>query len=273
MASPSDCNEPLREELGEAEPNLKDIHNLLKNIQGAIDIIQGTITSLAKDNSKLTEEVAELRHEISKSNSAVTKLQKELKDQNTYVASLEIELNRVKNTVKEQKENIEELQVSFEELEQYSRKNSVEIHGIPEDIDAQTDEIVCKVAEAVGVEMTAEKIEISHRLYRKQGIKPIIVKFANHNDKTKLYKARTQLKNVTLSSIFPSSLSSGQRNHRIFINENLTNYRREMMSLALQKKKDGKIISFWSLDGKVFIKTAPSGRPRKMLSIEDVKQL
>ena len=104
-------------ELGEAEQNLKDIYNLLKNIQGAIDIIQDTITSLAKDNGKLTEEVAELRHEISKSNSAVTKLQKELKNQNTYVASLEIELNRVKNTVKEQRENIEELQVSSEELE------------------------------------------------------------------------------------------------------------------------------------------------------------
>ena len=55
MASPSDCKEPLREELDEAEPNLKDIHNLLKNIQGAIDTMQGTITLLAKDNSKLTE--------------------------------------------------------------------------------------------------------------------------------------------------------------------------------------------------------------------------
>ena len=55
---------------------------------------------------------------------------------------------------------------------------------------------------------------------------------------SKLYKVRTQLKNVTLSSIFPSSLSSGQRNHRIFINENLTNYRREMMSLALHDRSE-----------------------------------
>ena len=36
------------------------------------------------------------------------------------------------------------------------------------------------------------------------------------------------------------------------------------MSLALQKRKDGKIISFSSLDGKVFIKTAPSRSPRKI---------
>ena len=133
----------------------------------------------------------ELRHAISKSNRSVTKLQKEFKDQNTYVASLEIELNRVKKkTFKDQKENIEELQVSIEELEQYSRKNSLEIHGIPEDIDVHS----------------TEKIEISHRLYRKQGIKPIIVKFANHKDKTKLYKTSLSAQECSSLNYFPELL-------------------------------------------------------------------
>ena len=55
--------------------------------------------------------------------------------------------------------------------------------GIPEDVGIPTAEIVCKTAQAVGVEMEPEKIEISHRLNRKKGIKPIIAKFANHKDK------------------------------------------------------------------------------------------
>ena len=33
------------------------------------------------------------------------------------------------------------------------------------------------------------------------------------------------------------------------------------------------ILSTWSLDGKIFIKTSPSGRPRQMFSIDDVKEL
>ena len=35
--------------------NLKDIHNTLKSIQGMISVMQGTIVTLVKENSKLSE--------------------------------------------------------------------------------------------------------------------------------------------------------------------------------------------------------------------------
>ena len=103
---------------------------------------------------------------------------------------MELELARVKKASKQQKSDIEDLQENLDGLEQYSRKTSLEFDGIPEDVGIPTDEVVCKVAQAVGVEMDPEKIEISHRLNRKKGIKPIIAKFANHKDKAKCYKAR-----------------------------------------------------------------------------------
>ena len=80
------------------------------------------------------------------------------------------------------------------------------------DVDIPTDEIVCKVAQAASVDLEPEKIEISHRLNRKKGIKPIIAKFANHKDKTKYYKARIRLKDVTLSS--PSSRPTWEQDWR-----------------------------------------------------------
>ena len=36
------------------EPNLKDIHNILKSIQGAISVMQSTIAKLVKENNKLS---------------------------------------------------------------------------------------------------------------------------------------------------------------------------------------------------------------------------
>ena len=72
-----------------------------------------------------------------------------------FVASLELELGRVKKASKQQKSDIEDLQVNLDELGQYTRKNSLEFHGIREDVGISTDEIVCKVA--VGVEMKPEK--------------------------------------------------------------------------------------------------------------------
>ena len=134
--------------------------------------------------------MAELRKVISKNNDEVEKLKKDLVSQNKYVASSELEVGRDKKASKQQKSDIEDLQVNLDQLEQCTRKNSLEFHSITEDVGFPTDEIVCKVSQAVGVEMEPEKIEILHRLNRKKGIKPIIANFANHKDKAKCYKAR-----------------------------------------------------------------------------------
>ena len=270
-----DTIEDIQEEteMSVTEPNLKDIHNILKSIQSAISDMQSTIAMLVKENNKLSGDVADLRHVIAKKNSEVEKLKEDFIKQNQYVASLELELGREKKASKQQRSDIQELQESLDELEQYSHKNSVEIHGIPENIGISTDEVVCTVAAAVGVQIAPENIEISHRLHRKKGIKPIIAKFPNHKDKAKLYRARVQLKNLTLSALFPNYSTTSLAEQRIFINENLTSYRSDMMKLAIGKRKDGKILSTWSLDGKIFIKTSPSGRPRQMFSMEEIKNL
>ena len=202
--------------------------------------MQGTIATLVKENEKLSGDVADLRHIIAKNNDKVEKLKEDFIKQNQYVASLELKLEYEKKASKQPRSDIQELQKSLDELEQYSRKNSVEIHGIPEDIGISTNEVICKVASAVGVEIAPENIEISHCLYRKKGTKPIIAKFPNHKDKAKLYKARVQLKNLTLYALFPSYSATGLAGQRIFINENLTSYRSDIMKLPLRNARTGR---------------------------------
>ena len=51
-------------------------------------------------------------------------------------------------------------QAEQDELEQYSRKNSLEIHGLPENVYSSTEEAVLKLAGALNVEMSASDIEI-----------------------------------------------------------------------------------------------------------------
>ena len=63
-----------------------------------------------------------------------------------------------------------------------TRKNSLEIHGIPESAYTSTEEVVLKLAGAITVDVKPEDIEISHKLNSK-GVKPIIVKFQNHKVK------------------------------------------------------------------------------------------
>ena len=87
-------------------------------------------------------------------------------------------------------------------LEQYTRKNSGKIHGLPESAYTETEDVVLKLAEALDVSVEPRDIEICHKLNR-NGNKPIIVKFISHKAKTNLYRARAKLKNVRVSNTFP----------------------------------------------------------------------
>ena len=135
-------------------------------------------------------------------------------------------LEDVRAKAEEREEEIEELYDLQDKLEQYTRKKSLEIHGIPESVYSSTEEAVIKVAEALDVEIGPEDIDISHKLHS-EGEKPIIVKFTSHKVKSRIYKKRTGLKNIKLSDLFPAASSAARvEGKKMFINENLTSYRK-----------------------------------------------
>lgn len=88
--------------------------------------------------------------------------------------------------------------------------------------------------------MSSNDIEISHHLKRRNSNTAIIVKFASHKVKTELSKARTRLKAVKLSSVFPRCpVSNPEFKDCIFIYENLTGHRRFVMGQANKIRRDG----------------------------------
>ena len=91
----------------------------------------------------------------------------------------------------------------------------------------------------------------------------------SHKVKSLLYKARTKLENVKTSAVFPSYAFVSREDQRIFINENLANYRRELFWKANKIKKDNMITSTWTKDGKIFVKTSLSGTPVRIYCEED----
>ena len=92
---------------------------------------------------------------------------------------------------------------------------------------------------------------------------------------TKLYKVRTKLKNVSFSGLFPSSSAATRvaASGKIYLFENLTSYRRKIVNRANEMRNEGLILSVWTMDGKIFIKTSPEGRPTKINELEDLDYL
>ena len=155
----------------------------------------------------------------------MTKTQKEQDD-------LEIQLAAAKKKIDVQESEIAELYDLQDALEQYTRKNSLEIHGVFVSAYIWTEEVVFKLAEALNVDINQNYVEISHKLHRK-GIKPIIVKFQSHKVKARMYKERAKLKHVRISDLYPDSpVATRVETGRIYLNENLTSYRRDILKQA-----------------------------------------
>ena len=83
------------------------------------------------------------------------------------VCQLTIKNHPVVNS--EQEEEIVELNDPQDDVEQYTRKNPLEIHGILESAYTST-KVVLKLAGAINVAVNPEDIEISRKLIRK-GVK------------------------------------------------------------------------------------------------------
>ena len=61
-------------------------------------------------------------------------------------------------------EESDRLRWEHDDLEQYSRKNSLEIHGIPQDAYSDIEAALFKVAEPLNITIEPEDIEISHKI-------------------------------------------------------------------------------------------------------------
>ena len=105
-------------------------------------------------------------------------------------------------------------------------------------------------------------------------MKPILVKFQSHKAKTRLYRARTKLKNFKVSQNFPeASAPTCVASERIFINENLTQFRKYIVTKANKKRKAGLLLSVWTLDGNIFVKTSPEGTPIRIFEESDLENI
>ena len=262
-----ETTEPKRANMATSDFDLQDTEEQEEDEQPALSDIHGLLKDLIKSVNNLSKEVVDLKSSFKQQETELRKAKEALNTALKYNDQLKIELRATKERLNDREDEIDELYEKVDALEQYTRKNSLEIVGIPENV-CDDEEVVLKIARALNVEVKPEDIDICHRIKRKKS-NPIIARFVSHQVKKSLYKQRVQLKNITCSQLFPDASTTARVSfNKIFINENLTAHRRNLVRLANKKKEDGLLISAWTVDGKVFVKTSPEGRPIR-INIED----
>ena len=120
----------------------------------------------------------------------------------------------------------------------------------------QTDQVVLKIGEKMGVPIQKSDISISHRIpSRKQftdegnPIPPaIIVKFVKRETRENLYRARRNLKSLSTVDLGYSVAN------KIYVNESLTEKNKELFKICLKCKRDLSYEFLWTNAGRIFVR-------------------
>ena len=137
----------------------------------------------------------------------------------------------------------ESLKVSLDELEQYGRRNSVRMWSKSEEKTGEnTDQIVLEHAQKIGASIAAGDISRSHRVGRPRTgtTRAIIVKFVSYNKRREFYSKR-------------------KNDQDVFISEDLTKRRAELLYKARLLRKSKQISQCWSADGRILVRGPPAG--------------
>ena len=229
------------------EPFLQDVASAFEN-QKFIDKVTPSLNTTMKPI--ITQAVA----------NAVRSLEisviKPLQDQNKML-KLKVEeteeIIQTKNELLEQKnevisdlqQKVDNLSNKIDENEQYGRRTSVRMYNLTYSSQSEeecTETVVGVIRNLMKVDISADDIERCHPVGKpnSKGMKPLLIKFKHYHTKQSVYKAKSNLKGNP---------------HKVFLTEDLTKRNHDMVATLLTKVKSESIHSFWTIDGKISLKS------------------
>ena len=203
---------------------------------------------------RMIDEMDRVREEQQKTNDLIKLFQK-------TVTQLQDELKKRDN-------RIEELEDVVHEFQQHYRSTYLEVHNLEERKDEKEEDlraITIKIGRTLGIEVKNEEIEAIHRIPTKNTTKPkpIIIQWSSRKQRNNVLAGR---KNVITQNQIYGDGSKG----RIYINESLTKFNKELLFEAKKKAQEKKFRFVWSREGKIFVRKEEKS---KVIQIKNVKDL
>lgn len=254
LQSPEDLAELKKNKVADSESEISDLSDLsiMSNTEekgiseGASEGASQSVIQL--DNANM-ETIAELiknsfQPQIAEMVSSI--VNGVLEGLQSTVTALGIENTQLRTENKELKSRVAVLETKVDAAEQYSRRNCLRVAGVPEPTAGQTentDEYVVKLSRDLGVEVELNDIDRSHRIGRPRASgrpRDIIVKFTSYRVRRKVYGVRTQTKVKGFMGVY--------------INEDLTKQRSQLLRKARKMVKDKILTSAWTSDGTILVR-------------------
>ncbi|XP_046666658.1 uncharacterized protein LOC124358401 [Homalodisca vitripennis] len=232
--------------------------DVLKLVTEIKDDFKRVETSLGGSLNACHEEIAQIKDLVNKQREELTAWAKIAEDLRSENASL--------------RRQVSSLEARMDEAEQYSRRNTLEIHGIPVEKGENVVSLVKMVGRALDYPVEDGMIDACHRLRTRDGSgKPpgIVVKMVRRLDAEGLLQKRRVKRNLNTHDLGHTSRPADV----VYVNESLAPGRRKLLNAARQVKKDKAYTYLWIRGGKILMRKNAGDRVKVVTTMDDLTNL
>jgi len=231
----------------------REFNNKLDELVDKYSGMDANYKSLSESYDKLNMTLETFKHQLDAQNCEIAELKKEKKD-------ITDELNAIKQ--------------DLADLQQYTRRNNIEVHGVPVTPKEDVYAVVEAIAGAIGVEYNRRDISIAHRLgsSRKDGPSGIVIACVSRTTKNAWIAAARRRKRMSGSPLCARDLSSSLPETPIYINEHLTAANKQLLGAARAAKRSGAISFAWPSDGKILVRQHADSNVIRITQVSDLNQ-
>lgn len=246
-------------ELDKNIPDLSDVMKLLQEMrQESKEQTRNLEHELGTSIELCHKTISDLRQTIELQSESLNKY-KDLYDK-LYVEHNKLQLKVI------------DLENRYDDSEQYSRLNTVEINGIPEQMNENLLGLIQKVGNCLDLQINEDTVDACHRLGSKrvgeERPRGIVVKFTRRIIKDELLTKRRVKRNLNTSDM---DLPGPAR--VVYINESLTPTRRRIFNEVRVIKKEKGFTFVWVRNGKILVRPSEGDKVTVVTNWSDVEKL
>ncbi|XP_039295346.1 uncharacterized protein LOC120353910 [Nilaparvata lugens] len=195
-----------------------------------------------------------------------------VQDQKEEITKLVETINELRGENNGLRKQIADLQLRVDEAEQYSRRNTIEIHGVPVQKGENVVTIVKDIGRSLGFPVNDSMIDACHRLRSKVGSgrhPGIIVRMVRRLDAEELLQKRRVKRNFNTHDIGLTAKPA----EPVYLNECLSPARHTLFSAARKVKNEKNYSYLWVRGGKIFLRKEQGLSVITVTKMEDLEKL
>ena len=248
-------------------PSIKrELKSELEALRKSIKTLTARIDGIEKSQSFISEKYE-----------SVLKTLKSLNQTTNTLGKKDAELTKIAHSLAERANRVEQavyrIECAIDEVQQYSRRDCLEITGIPILPEENPKQLIKEIGTLIDVNVEDANLAAAHRLPDTKNVKHrLIVKFVHRDKREEMYKKRRNLigKNISnLPSVQAAMGLAATSNNKIHINESLTGYRKQLFGRINDFKRKNNYKYLWTANGKIMLKAQDSSQTKSFVTHEE----